>query len=424
MFSQEDNDLLCRVGPGTAMNTLGKRYWLPVCKSEAVKAGGAPERIELLGEKYIVWRAEDDRLGFFDEACPHRRASLALARNGDCALTCIYHGWTFGVDGNVLDVPSEPLENRENLRSRVKLNHYAVKEVNGTIWVYLGDQDNVPAFPEFEFNTLKPAQVLANRGVTNCSWLQTFEAAIDSAHLNFLHAGHVAKMSNDDTQGDWKLMTEAAPKFAMEKTKYGFKEVAIRSFRDGSSYFRLRHAALPFFSLVAFQPGAPMLVVACIPINDECNAQWLFTYTPQDSIMALLSAGAPPDEDTAMPDNTNNFAEGVGSVENLWNQDRELMKTHWSGIPGPLPWEDIAVVESMGPIVDRSLETLGSTDVIIIQNRRILISMLKRVRDGEAPEIDGYSIDGLSDLRGVAFRAKDDVDWRNVDGKNPPAYQA
>ena len=192
MFSKEDNDLLCRVGPGTAMNKLGKRFWLPVCKSDAVNAGGAPERIELLGEKYIVWRAEDNRLGFFDEACPHRRVSLALARNENCALTCIYHGWTFGVDGTVLDTPSEPMENRENLRSRIKLNYYAVKEVNGTIWVYLGDQDNIPPFPAFEFNTLKPEQVLANRGVTNCSWLRIQQcAAKDFRVMAFNPARHI-----------------------------------------------------------------------------------------------------------------------------------------------------------------------------------------------------------------------------------------
>ena len=102
--------------------------------------------------------------------------------------------------------------------------------------------------------------------------------------------------------------------------------------------------------------------------------------------------------------------------------DRDLMKTHFSGIRGPLPWEDIAVVESMGPIVDRTLEILGSTDVIIIQNRRLVLGMLKSIEKGQPPEIDGSLIDNLSDLRGVAFRASTDVNWREVDGKSPPEY--
>lgn len=420
MLSHEDNNLLCRVGPGTAMNKLGKMYWLPAYRSEAVVAGGAPERIELFGEKYIAWRADDGRLGFFDEACPHRRVSLSLARNEDCALTCIYHGWKFGVDGTVLDVPSEPEANRENLRSRVKLNHYAVKEVNGVIWVFLGDQENVPPFPEFEFNTLKPEQVLAMRAVTYCSWLQTLEAAIDSAHLNFLHNGHVQEMNDDKSMEEWKLMEDSAPRFEMEKTDYGFKEAAIRDLKDGSTYLRLRHMALPFFSMVGFQPGAPMLVIASIPINDECNAQWLFTFTTQDSIAKLLSAGQSDSNDSAMPANINNFAEGIGNVENRWNQDREFMKTHWSGIRGPLPWEDIVVTESMGPIVDRTKETLGSTDVIIMKNRRFVLSMLQDIEAGREPEIKGYSVKNLNDLRGVAIRYSEQTDWRQVDGKNPP----
>lgn len=420
MLSVEENDLLCRVGPGTAMNKLGKRYWLPAYRSDAVEAGGAPERIELFGEKYIAWRAEDGRLGFFDEACPHRRVSLALARNENCALTCIYHGWTFGVDGKVLDVPSEPLANRENLRSRVKLNHYAVKEVNGVIWVFLGDQDKVPPFPEFEFNTLLPAQVLPMRAVTHCSWLQTLEAAIDSAHLNFLHNGHVDVMNGDESVEDWKLMEASAPRFELEKTKYGFKEAAIRDLPDGSTYLRLRHMALPFFSMVGFKPGAPMLVVASIPINDTCNAQWLFTFTTQDSILALLAAGQSDSNDSAMPTNLNNFAEGVGNADNLWNQDREFMKTHWSGIHGPLPLEDIVVTESMGSIVDRTKETLGSSDVIIMKNRRFVLSMLKQIEKGEAPDIEGYSFESLNTLRGVAVRYSKEIKWQDIDGKNPP----
>ena len=306
------------------------------------------------------------------------------------------------------------------MRSRVNLNHYATREVNGVLWVYLGDQSSVPRFPEFEFNTLKPEQVFPIRAVTHCSWLQTLEAAIDSAHLNFLHNGHVTNMGNDKSVGEWKLMEESAPRFEIEKTKYGFKEAAIRDLIDGSTYLRLRHMALPFFSMVGFAPGAPMLVVASIPINDECNAQWLFTFTTGDSVAELMSSGLSEDSDTVVTSNLNNFAEGLGNADNSWNQDREFMKSHWSGIRGPLPLEDLVVTESMGPIVDRTKENLGSSDIIIIKNRRYVLNMLMQIQSGEEPDIQGYSIEELNDLRGVAIRYADKIDWRDIDGKNPP----
>ena len=164
------------------------------------------------------------------------------------------------------------------------------------------------------------------------------------------------------------------------------------------------------------------MAIASIPINDHCNAQWFFIYTTQDNILNIIEAADTGDKMSPVLRNYNNFTEGLGSVENLWHQDREFMKTHWSGIKGPLPWEDVVVVESMGPIVDRTLENLGASDVIIIKTRRYILNMLKQMQKGETAEIDGYLVDNLADLRGVAFNASSDIDWREVNGKMPPGY--
>ena len=102
MLTHEENDLLTRVTNGAPMGEFIKRhFWIPAAIACKVEADGKPLRVRLLGEDYVLFRATDGRLGFFDEACPHRGASLALAlaRNEDNALTCIYHGWKFRVDG-------------------------------------------------------------------------------------------------------------------------------------------------------------------------------------------------------------------------------------------------------------------------------------------------------------------------------------
>jgi hypothetical protein len=36
MFSREENELLTRVGPGTPMGELMRRYWMPVLLSEEI----------------------------------------------------------------------------------------------------------------------------------------------------------------------------------------------------------------------------------------------------------------------------------------------------------------------------------------------------------------------------------------------------
>ena len=86
MLTAEENDLLCRVEAGAPMGQLMRRHWIPACLSEEVtEPDGAPVRTRLLGEDLVVFRDTDGRLGVLDEYCPHRRVSLALGRNEECA---------------------------------------------------------------------------------------------------------------------------------------------------------------------------------------------------------------------------------------------------------------------------------------------------------------------------------------------------
>ena len=87
MLNLEDNELLCRVGPGTPMGNLFRRFWLPALMPHELPAPDcAPIRVRLLGEDLVAFRDTKGRVGFFDERCPHRRSSLFYGRNEDCGL--------------------------------------------------------------------------------------------------------------------------------------------------------------------------------------------------------------------------------------------------------------------------------------------------------------------------------------------------
>ena len=101
MLSHADNELLCRIEGDAPMGQLMRQHWLPACMSEEVaEPDGAPVRVQLLGERLVAFRDTQGRLGVVDEHCPHRRASLALGRNEECGLRCLYHGWKIDVEGN------------------------------------------------------------------------------------------------------------------------------------------------------------------------------------------------------------------------------------------------------------------------------------------------------------------------------------
>src|SRR5947209_12132443 len=118
MLGKEDNAFLTQVGPGTPMGEVFRRFWLPVMLPDELPSPDCPpRRLRVLGEDLIAFRDTQDRVGFIQNACPHRGASLFFGRNEESGLRCVYHGWKFDVDGVCVDMPSEPAES--NFKSKV-----------------------------------------------------------------------------------------------------------------------------------------------------------------------------------------------------------------------------------------------------------------------------------------------------------------
>ena len=79
MLTREENETLCRVGPGTKMGRVMRRYWHPIAVSEQLPGPDIdPLRITLLGERFVAFRDSLGRVGVLNELCMHRGASLAL----------------------------------------------------------------------------------------------------------------------------------------------------------------------------------------------------------------------------------------------------------------------------------------------------------------------------------------------------------
>src|SRR5438067_950426 len=127
MLTREQNELLCRVEGNAPMGGIMRRHWLPACMSEEVaERDGAPVRSRLLGENLVVFRDTNGRLGALSEYCLHRRASLAFGRNEECGLCCLYHGWTFDVDGNVVRKPIKSPETHQYVRTTLFIAPFTV----------------------------------------------------------------------------------------------------------------------------------------------------------------------------------------------------------------------------------------------------------------------------------------------------------
>src|SRR5579872_4093485 len=153
MLSQEDNEVLARVGPGTMMGDVFRQYWLPLLLStELPEPDGPPLRVRALGEDLVAFRDTNGQVGLLDVNCAHRGASLFFGRNEECGLRCVYHGWKFDLDGRCVDMPNEPPES--NFKDKVRATAYPCRERAGIVWAYLGPPELVPDVPEYEFLTV------------------------------------------------------------------------------------------------------------------------------------------------------------------------------------------------------------------------------------------------------------------------------
>src|SRR6188472_3851194 len=157
MLNKEDNEALCRVGPGTLMGNLLRRYWTPaLLSSEVPEPDSPPVRVRLLGEDMVAFRDTEGRVGLVTQACPHRGASLFFVRNEEAGLRCVYHGWKFDVAGACVDMPSEPAES--NFKTKVRVNAYATHESGGIVWAYMGPRETMTPFRDFGSDALPKEQ--------------------------------------------------------------------------------------------------------------------------------------------------------------------------------------------------------------------------------------------------------------------------
>jgi phenylpropionate dioxygenase-like ring-hydroxylating dioxygenase large terminal subunit len=413
MLSREDNELMCRVGTGTAMGTALRRYWLPALQSsELPEPGGDPRRVELLGETFVAFRGSDGRVGILDEFCPHRAASLVLGRVEDCGLRCIYHGWKFDADGKVLEAPNV---SDAKFTQRLKARAYPVQEAGGLIWTYLGVAAECPPFPAWPWLKVPARHRLTSLHRLNCNFVQILEGLVDSTHLNVLHADGLR--SSAATELEWAqharlLATDGAPKLEAARTPYGFRYAALRE----GGHTRITAFAAP---CTVFNANGD-IVTLVVPASDERSSFYHVFWDEARPIGeeplrtehlkflgldrdTLEKAGITPD--LASTSRAPSYA-------NRFHQDRALMHSgsSFSGLPGVIA-EDVAVSVSAGPIRDRTREMLSAADAGVSMLHRVLLACANAALRGAEPIGVGTDID-TSVVEGKTIYLKGSQSWQ------------
>jgi phthalate 4,5-dioxygenase oxygenase subunit len=384
MLTAEENDLLTRVEGNAPMAQLMRQHWTPVCLIEEVaEPDGTPLLVEALGERYVCFRDTEGRLGLLDELCPHRSASLVLGRNEECGLRCLYHGWKMDVDGNVVAMASEP--EGSPLMGKVRHRAYPVREWGGFVWAWLGPREASPEFDPPAFAPTADTRTAILKIRVPANWAQIHEGQIDSAHSSSLHSSDMVPARVEGAAADdkswYRPSTDRSPRLQVETTSYGFHYAAIRrpiKNAETHNYLRITEFVAPYYSLIP--PNSSYNVASVIvPIRDTETAFYF---------IAWGGKACPSTEEWRK---FNHARMGIDlddkwrpkrTLDTLFGQDRQAMKLgSFTGIAG-IPNQDIAMWVSMGPIVDRSRDVLGASDLAIVAFRRLMVAAARKVAEG------------------------------------------
>lgn len=414
MLSRENNELLCRVGPGTPMGEVFRRFWNPICLTSQVPLRRDPLRVEILGEYLVAFRNAAGEIGLLPESCMHRGVSLALGRVEEDGIRCLYHGWKYAIDGTVIDLPNALSESRRSLRSR----SYPVREAGGLVWAYLGPPDKQPPFPNWPFFKIPVANMRVNRIDADVNYMQQLEGGTDPSHVGILHTnfarpgwdrGEFSK--NPDADNPAALWSaDLDPVLDVEDTEFGFHYAAIRELpgnAEGLHNVRVVPVVMPSTRIIP--SVALQFLIFEVPMNDTRTATFGVTFRPDGGPVDQwkLNEASGRHDPALFCEKTHRY---LGSWNNAFGQARENMDRNWSGIHGVV-MEDMAMSMTQGPIVDRSVEHLVAADKTIVRARQQLLESARRVMEGGDPI--GVHAD-LSNIAGCDRNVAPSTRWQDL----------
>ncbi len=355
MLTSEQQEMLTRVGPGTPMGTLLRRYWMPVAGSAEV-APGVTRAARILGEDLVLFRSGSGSLALVDERCRHRGTSLRAGCVDEAGIRCPYHGWKYAPTGACLEIPgaTDPA-----LLARARIQAYRVAELGGLIFAYLGPEP-APLLPRWDLLVWPGVLRDVGRAIIPCNWLQIMENSVDPVHLEWLHGHHLSEVRR-------KLGFAAPTHYPRRHLEIGFDRfrygIIKRRVLEGGSRedddWRIGHP-LVFPNMVRVGSHSQHRLQIRVPVDDTHTLHfWYCCWVPGPG-------------------------RGVDEVD-VPVYEVPFRSPNGEFILDFVDGGDIMAWVTQGTIADRTRETLVETDRGITLFRRLLQEQLETVAAGGDP---------------------------------------
>ncbi|HEY5348121.1 MAG TPA: Rieske 2Fe-2S domain-containing protein [Candidatus Lustribacter sp.] len=364
MITESENHRLTSVTAGTPGGELLRRYWYPIATAGEMR-GAWTKRVRLLGEDLVLFRDRSGRLGLIGEFCPHRRASLAYGIPAIDGIRCPYHGWKFDTSGACIEQPNEPAGS--TFKEKVTIGGYAVGELGGLIWGYLGPQP-APLIPKLDGFVVEPAIRMVGAALVPCNWLQIMENSCDPVHTEWLH-GHLQEFVEEQRDG-------IKPSFAISRHHVA---IAFDEFEYGLYKRRLYEGQSE--DADDWKVGHPVFFPNTLAVGSKRDGSRTYSFQIR----------VPVDDTTTMHYWYNAYTVHPGveipahMLDGVAQYEVPFRKADGEFLLELLDAQDVMAWVTQGPIAKRELEKLGTTDRGVILFRKMLEREIDRVAAGQDP---------------------------------------
>jgi 5,5'-dehydrodivanillate O-demethylase oxygenase subunit len=358
MLSQEENELLSRVGPGTPAGQLLRRYWHVVAAAAELSDDKPKKKIRILGENLVLYRDRQGTYGLVAEKCSHRGVSLYYGFVEEDGIRCPYHGWKYDACGNCIDQPFESPDG--GFKEKIQHLAYPVVKCAGLLFAYMGPPEKQPILPKWDLLVRKDgAKKIDVCEVLRCNWLQAMENSVDPTHTYYLHS-HTLKTKGDKdfVPFHYQRLSKIDFELVVEPTWAGIQKQRTFAGEDGA--VESPHPLVfPNMLFVPVRWGYSMHFRT--PIDDHNTQVYQFRFAPSKDGSVVDPSEDPPVEYVRTKNDQGEF-----HMDNFASQDH-------------MAWE------TQGPIADRSREHLGEGDRGIIMYRKLLREQILSVQSGKDP---------------------------------------
>jgi 5,5'-dehydrodivanillate O-demethylase len=358
MLSKEQNEALTRVGPGTPMGELLRRYWYPVAFVKDLDEWPI-KKVRLLGEDLALWKTPQGGYGIMQERCPHRHASMVYGVVEEEGLRCGYHGWLFDCEGACIDQPAEP--DKSTFKDKITAFAGDAQALGGLIFAYIGP-DPAPELPRFDVYVDAGFKDVGHT-VLPCNWLQIMENSVDPHHVEWLHGRYFKFI------GEQKGFL-APPAFQKRHQKIGFdpmewgilKRRVLEGNTEEMDDWKVGHPLVFPYCMRVGGGGIEQMQIR-VPIDDTHT--WVMFYASHQ----------PP-----------GLAE---HPEQIYPESYEIpwLDQYGDHIVDYIEGQDIMAWVTQGDITDRTAEHIGKSDIGVVMLRRMFREQMALVEEGKDPTV-------------------------------------